>query len=75
MFINTRSYKMKTESQPEGVELHVVTLFTTNGKYNEITNWCYNTFGEPGTRWQDLFASEIHFSQKKDFEWFLLKWS
>ena len=54
---------------------------------NEIKQWCYENFG-PGLgnyrvenstfihRWiNNIEVGEIKFSDKKDLDWFLLKWN
>ena len=58
---------------------------TSGGWYNQywidMENWCKETFGDtptdgvhtPGARWY-ANDSKFWFREKKDLEWFLLKW-
>lgn len=42
----------------------------------KIRAWCIEVYGSPGIRWHDyLWVNEIRFFNKKDADWFLLKWS
>lgn len=42
----------------------------------EMTNWCYNAYGEPGDRWKNQLAyGEILFSGPEDLTLFLLRWA
>jgi len=52
-----------------------VAAFST-GLTEEIKEWCYDTYGEPGVRWCDRISwGEVRFSDKKDLTLFLLRWS
>ena len=49
---------------------------------NEMLRWCQQEFGSTGRfddgvpRWNnDISWGEVSFSDKKDLEWFLLRWA
>lgn len=57
-------------------------------EWQEIEDWCTGTFGQPGSVWEvneiqtPLIAhrwymndSKFWFREKKDLEWFVLKWT
>jgi hypothetical protein len=76
MFIHT--YEAKTYNQ-----VWHKAAFNLPKEYQGIIEWCHETFGKPGylhespqTRWaDDIFYGEVYFSQLKDLEWFVLRWS
>ena len=56
--------------------------------WHDMENWCKKTFGQPGSVWEvnelktPLIAhrwymnnSKFWFREKKDLEWFVLKWT
>lgn len=43
---------------------------------DDIQQWCYDTYGNPGERWIDnIHFGQILFDDEKDLSWFLLRWS
>lgn len=59
-------------------ETWIVAAFSHLGPLREvekIQEWCLNTFGEAGERWQDdIKYGEIRFRDSSDLTAFLLKW-
>lgn len=42
----------------------------------EMKTWCYQTYGEPITRWKDdIPYGEVRFEDPKDVMMFILRWS
>lgn len=48
--------------------------------YFEVEAWCSQQFGphparpDAWSRWFHKYENKIHFSNEKDYQWFLLKW-
>lgn len=82
MFIHTYTQKNYDAWNPEIEKWHVA-AFTLPKNHNDMYDWCYKTFGQPGfnnlthkTRWGDeIRHGEVYFSRKEDLEWFVLRWS
>ena len=56
-------------------------LAKTTEDYVNVSQWCYEHFGEFGVRWyrlgtDPLSDSEDHyyFTNEQDYNWFILKW-
>jgi len=67
-----------------GMPYHQVTPIVSSGEWNEMIAWCVSTYGPSGTenkpgvwtpneRWYANNA-KFFFKDKKDCEWFLLRW-
>lgn len=81
MFIHTYTENAKPWEK-QATEWHVAVFLSTKENRIEIMNWCYDTFGPPvnpktgQTRWKNgITWGEAIFKQKKDLEWFVLRWS
>lgn len=67
-----------------GIPYHQITPIISSGEWNEIIDWCVDTFGRSGTQdkpgvWsvdERWYANngKFLFKDKQDLEWFLLKW-
>lgn len=71
-----------SEGTVYGIPYHTVTPVTpTINKWDEMEDWCINTFGKiptigvwvPNCRWY-MNDSKFWFKNKKDLEWFILRW-
>lgn len=46
----------------------------------EVLDWCKQQFGphpqqpDAWSRWHNKYSDRIHFSNEKDYQWFLLRW-
>ena len=63
---------------------HQITPIISSGEWNKMIDWCINTYGPsgtpgapgvwtPGDRWY-VNNAKFWFRDKKDCEWFLLRW-
>ena len=49
--------------------------------YEEVVEWCTEHFGprpkqsDAWTRWVHTYEDKIHFRDKKDYTWFVLRWT
>lgn len=43
-------------------------------QYDVICQWCRDTFGPAGDRWDRWFAA-VYFHDHMDFEFFMLRWA
>jgi hypothetical protein len=59
-----REYPWSWYYSPQGAE------------FGSVMDWLYHTYGPPvkGDRW-DMHGGWIYFRDKKDAEWFQLRWS
>jgi len=77
MFIHTHRAHTRKDFTP-----YYVAAFTLQkGMYEPVSEWCYQTFGEPGDgedldRWEDqIWYGEIWFRDEQDLMMFKLRWS
>ena len=74
MFIHT--YKSRNREN-----YHVAAFTLQKGMYELVSEWCHQTFGEPGdckhgARWEDgLWFGEAWFRDEQDLMTFVLRWS
>lgn len=81
MFVHT--YTQSKDWRDYSTSWKVAAFMTPKENRKEITKWCYKTFGAPGMnhltkqiRWKDSIQyGEVYFSNQKDLEWFVLRWS
>lgn len=77
------AYETRKDHSIYGDTWYVAAFKAKQQQRPEITRWCYQTYGEPGyrydtaeIRWKDSIQyGEIHFSRESDLEWFVLRWS
>ena len=82
MFIHTYETQRKDPKWSD-YGWYVAAFKTPKENRQEITRWCYKTFGMAGkskyateTRWKDsIRVGEIYFKYEEDLAWFVLRWS
>jgi hypothetical protein len=78
-----REVKYNGIAKVYGMEYHEITPIISSGEWNEMVDWCINIYGpsgtkekpgswSPGERWY-VNNARFWFREKKDCEWFLLR--
>ena len=89
MVLTTMVVNLTTEIKKwHGCKYHTVSPFlnswslsANNDKWNEISQWCYDTYGKPGDPFTDvaerwyLNNSAYWFRDESDLTMFILRWS